>query len=861
MFTRKLNTYFLSFVVFIISLSATGQFSQNELSELFDIRGEAYFKFNNDDPKLIQELSKVLSIDDVTESEVFAYANKSEFNKFLEYGLAFELLVPPSMLHQPNMKGTEDLKSVTDWDFYPTYDAYVAMMYQFATDYPEICEVVSIGLSNEGREILFARISDNVGVEEGEAQFMYTGTMHGDETTGFVLLLRLIDDMLSNYGTDTRITEMINGLDIWINPAANPDGTYAGGNNSVYGATRYNANGIDLNRNYPDPEDGPHPDGYAWQTETILFMQFAEEHHFTMSANTHGGTEVCNYPWDTWPDLHADDDWWQYVCHEYADTAQFYSPNGYMDGYDDGITNGYAWYEVAGGRQDYMNFFHQCREQTIELSDVKLIPASQLEAHWEYNYRSFLNYMEQVMFGIQGIVTDANTGAPVYAEVKIDNHDIESDSTFIFSNEATGNYYRPILAGTWDVTFSAFGYYPQTIEGVTTENREITSLDVQLIPGDLIVDFNASATSIPVGSTIDFTDNTFGNPISWEWTFEGAIPATSDMQNPTGILYENEGSFDVTLTISDGTNSETITKEDYIDVSIEFFMGNNTVTTCVGNFYDTGGAGSNYGDDENFTMTFLPSSPNGKMEIVFTAFSVEDEPSCDYDWLKIYDGVNTNASLMGKFCGNNSPGTVTATNEAGALTFEFSSDGSVTESGWQATIGCLNDVIAPEPEFEADVYSIVEGESVQFTDLTINNPVSWAWTFEGGTPATSTEQNPTVVYNTEGIYGVLLVATNDAGSNTIFKDNYITVDHITAVKDDKENALLVYPNPARSIVFIEAPITIQQVDILDIAGKRVYNSNFNEKAASLNVSELKSGIYILNIKTEKETYHKRIQIQ
>lgn len=476
---KRINYLFILSIATLLVIRTLGQSSGDYLANIFDIRGEVYFKFKYTTPKSLAQLTKTISIDNVTDTEVFAYANKTEFSKFLEYGIDYKLLVPPSMLHQPVMKSSIEIKSVLDWDFYPTYEAYVDMMYQFETYYPEICEVISIGQSIEGRELLFVRISDNVGQEEGEGQFMYTGTMHGDETAGFVLLLRLIDYLLSNYGTDPRITNMVDGLDIWINPAANPDGTYAGGNNTVYGAIRYNANGVDLNRNYPDPEDGPHPDGNPWQVETIAFMDFAENNHFVMSCNTHGGAEVCNYPWDTWAQLHADDDWWQYVCHEYADTAQHYSPDDYMDGFDDGITNGYAWYTIAGGRQDYMNYFHQCREFTLELSNDKLLPASQLPAHWEYNYRSFLNYMEQTMFGVQGIVTDANTGDALFAEVMIENHDI--DSSWVYTNEMTGNYFRPIYAGTYDLTFSADGYYSQTIENVVVENRELTIVDVKLV--------------------------------------------------------------------------------------------------------------------------------------------------------------------------------------------------------------------------------------------------------------------------------------------------------------------------------------------------------------------------------------------
>ena len=78
-------------------------------------------------------------------------------------------------------------------------------------------------------------------------------------------------------------------------------------------------------------------------------MTLAETQHFVMSANTHSGSEVVNYPWDTWTKLHADDNWWQMVSHEYADLAQLNSPSGYMSGFDDGITNGAEWYIINVG--------------------------------------------------------------------------------------------------------------------------------------------------------------------------------------------------------------------------------------------------------------------------------------------------------------------------------------------------------------------------------------------------------------------------------------------------------------------------------------------------------------------------------
>ena len=441
---------------------------------------EHYFRFEISDRVELEKLTRVISIDNVVGDTVYAYANDYELASLIKLGYEYTTLPRPSTLITPDMGSS--IRALADWDVYPTYDAYVSMMYQFATDYPSLCQVHNIGFSVQGRQLLYVKISDNVAIQEDEPEVMYTSTMHGDETVGYILCLRLIDSLLSSYGTDTRITDMVDEMEIWINPLANPDGTYWSGDNTVSGARRYNANSVDLNRNYPDPDDGQHPDGNSWQLETVAMMNFAGEHSFVISANMHSGAEVVNYPWDTWSRLHPDDIWWQDISHQYADTAQANSPSGYLTDLNDGITNGYAWYTITGGRQDFMNYWHHCRELTLELSGVKLLPASQLPAYWGYNRKSMLTYLEQARYGIRGIVTDIQTGLPMAALVTVLGHDQDQDSSQVRTDADAGDYHRMIEAGTYDLEFTAPGYIPQTVSSVTVTEGSVTFVDVQLMP-------------------------------------------------------------------------------------------------------------------------------------------------------------------------------------------------------------------------------------------------------------------------------------------------------------------------------------------------------------------------------------------
>lgn len=128
---------------------------------------------------------------------------------------------------------------------------------------------------------------------------------------------------------------------------------------------------------------------------------------------------------------------------------------------------------------------------------------------------------------------------------------------------------------------------------------------------------------------------------------------------------------------------------------------------------------------------------------------------------------------------------------------------------------------APVTDFVADQVQVQQGQTVTFTDLSTNNPDSWSWTFEGGTPATSTLENPTVTYDTNGIFNVTLETTNVAGSNELMKDDYIEVQTLS-IDEALKGKISLYPNPTHGNLNISIKEGNEvSVEVFDILGRRV----------------------------------------
>lgn len=289
------------------------------------------------------------------------------------------------------------IEEMRSWDRYPTYPVYVAMMEQFADSFPALCHLDTIGTTLEGRLLLSLAITGPTIAKENRPEFFYSSTMHGDEVAGFYLMLRLCDTLLRSYGTSPAITRLLDNTRICINPNANPDGTYHGGDTTIDRARRYNSNGIDLNRNYPDPFGTDPLD--TIQRENQLMIDYVNQHHFLLSANLHGGSEVLNYPWDSFtarqrPNEHAE--WWKQVCKRFIDTVRNTDSQRYRDVAYNGYIVGGDWYVISNGRQDYFNYYNGMREMTIEVSSTKKPANSKLNSYWNANAQALINYIDEI---------------------------------------------------------------------------------------------------------------------------------------------------------------------------------------------------------------------------------------------------------------------------------------------------------------------------------------------------------------------------------------------------------------------------------------------------------------------------------
>jgi PKD repeat protein len=348
-------------------------------------------------------------------------------------------------------------------------------------------------------------------------------------------------------------------------------------------------------------------------------------------------------------------------------------------------------------------------------------------------------------------------------------------------------------------TYTAPGTYTVSLTA-TNANGSDTATKTSYITVSAVqiptADFTASATTIDAGQSVTFTDTTTGGPTSWSWTLNGGTPSTSTSQNPT-VTYNTPGTYSVTLEATNSAGSDTETKTNYITVNTP------SVTYCtasgntqqdewisgveVGDLVNTSGA-SGYTDYTSQTANLEPGDVvSVTLNTGYTGTIYTENWRIYIDYNKNGDFTDSGEEVFSASGKTSVSGTFTVPSSQPAVntrmrivmnynssvtpcgTFQY---GEVEDYTVNITAGVVNPPVAA---FTASSTSITTGQSITFTDQSTNNPTSWSWTLTGGTPSSSTAQNPSVTYNTAGTYSVTLTATNSAGSDSETKTGYITV--------------------------------------------------------------------------------------
>ena len=165
--------------------------------------------------------------------------------------------------------------------------------------------------------------------------------------------------------------------------------------------------------------------------------------------------------------------------------------------------------------------------------------------------------------------------------------------------------------------------------------------------------------------------------------------------------------------------------------------------------------------------------------------------------------------------------------------------------------------VAPTSGFIASDTQIQEGNSIDFLDQSQNNPTSWTWLFDGGSPSFSTNQSPTgVLYNTSGIYDVTLITSNSFGVDTLVKSAYINVSSSTSINDNEESKLTVHPNPTQDQITIDIKgyNGVVNVEVYDLQG-RLLETTTN---TIVSLKKHAKGIYVLKVSYGEITEEVRV---
>lgn len=372
--------------------------------------------------------------------------------------------------------------------------------------------------------------------------------------------------------------------------------------------------------------------------------------------------------------------------------------------------------------------------------------------------------------------------------------------------------------------------------------------------GNPASNFWANQTSVFSNNSIDFYDVSLGNPIAWQWSFEGGTPAVSSLQNPQGIVYHQAGTFQVCLTVTNSNGSDIKCLQAYVQVtdsinaalvmseimynppestdSLEYIeiFNKGSVSIDLSNFYFSKGI--------EFVFPQLSVPPSGfvvvcqNAEAISNTFGIQalqwtsgslnnlgetlvlnDKYGIEVDsvtygiappWDTLAAGLGSSLVLCDPYLDNQIPSNWIHAVELAAI--------NAANENIYGTPGASCQFTYPVASFIASQTTTIPGNPISFLDNSEGYVAQRQWSFEGGSPAVSNLQNPSITYSQPGDYRVCLKVWNVYGADSTCQYGYIhvmgAVDHGIVITE------IMYNSPdsnTDSLDFIEIHNTSTQI--------------------------------------------------
>lgn len=834
-----------------------------------------------------------------------ALISQEKYQELMEEGFSLRIT-------QTAEKNRAHLSPQKDLNGYRSYDEVLAELQQIAIDYPEICTLTDIADSH-GKEyfdsgmtqyedyqhdIWMLKISDNVNETEDEPAVYYMGAHHAREPISTEVVMGIINHLIDNYGSDDEITNMVNATEIYIVPIVNPDGhevvldqlntwwrKNAADNNGdeMFSHMSDGPDGVDPNRNYGwefggsgasnDPtEDTYHGPSAFSEPELYAMKELLASHHFTTGISYHSYSELVLFPYAYSATAQAPD---HYAMEELAVNMAESIPKIVGSGhYFPEQSN--DLYPAAGITDDWAYGKHGVFCFTVELGQEFIPSAAQVSQIVEDNIASALMVLNRANHQtLRGHVYDSETNEALVAEVFIEGLDDQGSYREPYtSNVDFGAYYRLLLAGGKEVTFSTYGYISQTFSNVEITENEATILDVYLVP----------AASGPIyGSVID--GNTGEN-------IEGAevkilnTPVLPTYTDANGVYEVSEVSFsNYQIRVSKEGYAplylfQDIDAENYIinfallpaeaisfeegEFGDDFSMSSNPWTIDENNSWDDdkSAVSGNIGSDQSSSMTLDIENRSAGIVSFYTKVSSES----GYDFLKFSLDGNELDSWSGEENWNQVQFEITEGSHS--LKWTYQKDGNTIggqDRGWVDFIEIppvLTTLVNAGPDL-----IICTNETANLNAFAANySTLSWSSDGDGSFSNTNSSETIYAPGDNDIANGEVNLSITAEGSSTASDEMLLTIDICTGIEAIAQlPEFKLSPNPAKTWVNISIiENEAAYLEVYNMSGELIQSIQLieNQKNLRLNISRYLSGIYVVKLSNSNGEYQaQRLLIQ